>query len=215
MKLNINNKKALLASSLILTETITYCSFSKCLGKPFTKNELPTYKITSTEYSKDGVIEKEYYNDKVILKSAITLKTPYYKNIDGTFGRDIYDISVSSYSDEEIAYILNNVDNQEELLNQDYIKELVKKAKNPSNEFKFVRRENIDNIPSDNDYEISYTVYDEDLNDVKMYSSKLNDTILTLLYSLISGGEIIVCISYFKMLEEARKEDSKQKIKTL
>lgn len=212
--LKFNRKIAALVCGLALTEGITYYSFVKSWGKPFSKNEYLVHKTTSTEYSKDGIIRSEQYKDKLILKKAITLKTPYYKNIDGTIGRDVYNISASSYSDEEISFILNNVENQEILLDQEYIQSLIEKAKNPSNKFKFLRYEIINEIPKDNDYEISYTVYDEDLNDVKMYSSKVNDTLLTILYTLISSGEIFVGISYFNLLEDAQdnKQEKKKKL---
>lgn len=210
--LKINKSLALLTFGLVLSEGITLFSFIRCGNKPFTKNKFKVHKVITTEYNKDGITKSEKYASKQILRESIILKTPYYKNIDGKYERDLYSISTNNLSDEEVNYLLNNVSNQRELLNQDYIQDLIEKNKGGSELFKYVNHEEIDKIPADNNYEVAYAIYDEDLNDVKMISSKVNDVSVSFLYSLISTFELALGISYYRMIKDNKIKKKSLKI---
>lgn len=172
MKKETIKKMAVFAGSIVLSGTFFYHGFTKVLGfKPFNFNKYQEHKYIMDDYGKDGISNKYIYTDEVFLKDSVVIKTPYYRNDNGMINRRIYRVISYDFSEEELSHIKNNINNQDLLLEKDYIQELINSIGKKN--IKFLCSEQGYSIPDDNSYEISYATYSEDKNYVNYYTSKV------------------------------------------
>lgn len=199
---------ALVAGGITLANMISSAIFVKGLKlKPFAHNEIKENKVTVEEYTKDGTTNESYYSSKNE-KDYLIVKLPYTPDLDN-YSRFIYNIKTENYSEEEIDFIIKNIDNVELLLEQEYIQNLLAHLHFSDD----VTYEMVPIIPEDNNYEFRYVKFDIDENDYKIISSKEIDLSVNMYYLLITGvisiTEFIMYITFKKVIKE------KSDIKTL
>ena len=196
-KINLKQLAAF-AGSIVLSGTITYNAASSIFNvKPFHENKYSIYRINLIEHKKDGQSNEFIYSnsknfDSKLLMNSILIKTPYYIDEDGFARRDIYKYDINKLSLDEIAFIMDNIENQKLLFSKDYIRDIIGTTENNyesirnNKYFTLFNYEKAAAIPYDNDFEISYTEYMPNSKEVLYYSSKTNDTTVNINYSVFT-----------------------------
>ncbi len=210
INLKLTKKIAIMSSSFVLSQALIYAGFTAITGvKPFKKNEYETHLITMTEYSKDGKSNVEFYRPSLLLESSLLIKTPYYEIKPEKYERKIYRVPLDLCSNAEIQYIMNNVNNQKDLLEKDYVKELIDGI-NTDKDYILWQKEEVAKLPIYNDYEISYATFEEDPNKIEMEYFPLNDTLWTSTYLIetatIGTLAVAASASLIKKYEQKKKK---------
>lgn len=193
---------------------ISSFNFLRGIGfKPiaYSTDTYKTTKVIETNYTKDGTSKDEYYKRDVKDSEILSIKTPY-EIVDNSFKRQVFEFNTTNLSNLEKEFIKANIKNQSELLNQDFINTYIENTKklNTKN-VEYAPYTNEDFIYSDdNNYELSYTSYVNDNNDIKNqeigdYANFVNITnsAFTLLYLSLFGTPLIRSIK--KEVKQKRK----------
>jgi len=192
-------KMAIIGAGITLSSSIMYHIFVKSFGvKPFNENLYSKSKVTMEDNGKNGVTYKYIYTDEQLLNNSVIIRTPYYFNDNGNIVRKVYSVDVNMFSNEQLDYIMKNVTDQESLLNKDYINNIITivsdKNTNDDIGLNFICSESsmFNEIPLENNYEISFATYTRDDNDLwyyKSYNLDVSYSILYLIFTvLMSGG---------------------------
>ena len=220
--LKVNKKTLICTGSWLVLTPLVVVGVAKIGGdKIISKDDTyEVHRIDMTEYSKDGILENDkYLSERPEYDNCIILKRPYEENND-KIERKVIGIDASSYSQVEIDYILDNLDNQDLLLSQDYIQNIIDKYENDYNQtvtYSYYEYSSV--IPDDNNYEISYITIDgEDKNDIKNIKyTKLdriiNNALICSTSLLIALGSGILIYSYYDLFGSKEKDNNKVKTK--
>lgn len=140
----------LLGAGITLAHTISYNLCVNGLNvKPFEENEYDLYRTDVSYYSKDGVIKTSKYQNKE-QEDCLVIKKENPSYFDAP-----HVINSSYFSNDQIDFIIQNIDNVELLVSEDFIKDIVKE----------------DVIQRPEEYDFEYMDVNIDENDVKHYSS--------------------------------------------
>lgn len=190
-KLRIFKSIFLVGTGLTLAHTISYNLCANGLNvKPFEKNEYDLYRTDISYYSKDGVALTSKYQNKE-QEDYLVIKKESHSYFDMP-----YTINSNYFSEEQINFIIQNIDNMELLINEDYIKSVVKE----------------DVIENFDEYSFEYIHFDIDKSDVQHYASNKLDK-FALIYHLvlttvIFAGEVII----YKSMENAYKTQKTKRL---
>lgn len=186
--LKITKNVAIFISGLTLLNFGVYEFYTTKTGlKPFKENKYKMTKIYEQELTQNGLIERECYSGIDILdeeKEAIIFKAPYETN-KNEIERKNYLIPLDYFSNVEAEAIKKNIQNQEYVLNQDFIIDIIEEINTTPN-LNIFKIEQSDNIPELNDYEISYLTREQSNDEYIYVNSKDKDIINSVTYSLIA-----------------------------
>ena len=137
------------------------------------------------------------------------MKRPYEDNTNGKYEREVLIVPKKCFSNVEYQYTKENIDNQELLLEQDYISEIIDLS-NEATDMKIFTYDEVEELPQENPYEISCATFDVYLDDTITVNDRGKDFIVTSLYIsgllAILGGGVALNKIFVK-----EKEDSKVK----
>lgn len=193
----MKNKKKIYKSIFLLGTGVTLAhtiSYNLCVNglnmKPFEHNEYDLYRTDVSCYSKDDLTQTSKYqtkkqDDYLVIKK----ENPNY------FDKE-HIIDAGSFTDEQIDFIIQNIDNVELLVSEDYIKDIVKE----------------DVIQRPEAYDFEYMDVNIDENDVKHYSSNDFDRFAffyhLVLTTVIFSSEVIM----YKSIENCIKPPKSKRL---
>ena len=209
--LNIKHKAAVLtAGGIILGQGAFSAAFFANDRYPFVKNDYTAHLVQVQETTKDGDFTyQKYAVSSYDTGDAILLKRPYEENTNGKYEREVLIVPKKCFSNVEYQYTKENIDNQELLLEQDYISEIIDLS-NEATDMKIFTYDEVEELPQENPYEISCATFDVYLDDTITVNDRGKDFIVTSLYIsgllAILGGGVALNKIFVK-----EKEDSKVK----
>lgn len=198
------------ASGLTLLNFCLYKGYSVIAkAKPFKDNKYKATRVYSTELTEDGEINKRYYSCENINKEekeTIIFKTPYFKNADGEYERNNYLIPTSSYTEEQVNIIKENIDDQDMLLDQNFILESIINIDDAPN-LNIYKVERVSEIPDDNKYEVTYLTRREKENDVIYVPNRRQDVVNNFIFSFVLlGSDTIYTTAYISSKNKQKKK---------
>lgn len=177
----------------------------------FATDKYEKIKVMETKYSKDAIDINEYY-DNSKTNNILTIKSPY-DILDDSFCRQVYKFDDNYLSDSERNFIKSNIHNQNKLLDQDFIQKYISSTKKlKTSKVEYAEYTDEDFIYSDdNNYEIEYTSFTNDKNDVKM--QEIGDNCANFI-NMTNGVLSTIYLALFTPpIINSIKSDSKKKIK--
>lgn len=209
--LNIKNKAAILTAGWIILGQGAFTGFCAANNKyPFVKNDYVAHLVQVKETTKDGDFTYQKYDiSSYDAGDVILLKKPYEDNMNGKYEREVLIVPKKYFSNVEYQYTKENIDNQELLLEQDYISEIIDLAKEAT-DMKIFTYDEVEELPQENPYEISCATFDVYLDDTAIVNDSGKDFIFNLGY--ISGSLVILGTGLaLNRVFTQKKENSKVK----
>lgn len=200
----LNKKIAIVASSIALTQAVIYTGFVKIKNvKPFIKNEYEHHLVRLIEF--DNNLISEFYTDENIdIDEAVIVKTPYNIDTNKNVKCEVIAIPSSKFNTKELNYIKNNFKNQKIVLTDKDIQSKLMDLYNEENTL--LTYEQINSIPENNNYQINYSIIDEDFSNVKLLNDEAKDLENTIDYLICSSLGLCVTIPVtLKMTKKLKK----------
>lgn len=206
-RLKIYKGVALVTGGITFANVISYNIFANGFNlKPFTDNDVEFHKVTIEEYTTDGINKESYYSSKK-QSDYLVIKQPFIADSD-SYSRITYNVPTRNYSIEDVNFIINNINNVDILLEQEYIENILGRLNFIDYEANY---ETVSVLPDDNNYEFGYVKYNIDENDYKIFSSKEFDLLVTMYYLLLTGIISITEFILYLTIKKVVKEDKEIK----
>ncbi len=201
---------AIVAGGIVFSNVFSV-AFHKSVSGDLPFEDIYEHKVYSSEITKNGTINDEYYASQLDYNEAIIIKSPYNYNQDKKqYERKVGMISANDYSINEINFITENIENQNLLFEQEYIYKMTDSLRN-SKDFEISN-----SFSKDNNYEISYITFTENFEDTKkselMIVSDLIEYLIGNGLGIVTYSTIGICISFIKDSIESKKENKTKKL---
>jgi len=184
-KIKLNKNIAIMVSSVALIQGMIYAGFVKIKGaKPFVKNEYSHHLVELNEYENN--VTSEFYTDKDIdMDEAVIVKTPYNIDSNKNVKCEVIAINPDKFSNKELNYIKHNFNNQKIVLTDNDITSKLMNLYDENNTL--LTYDQINTIPNENNYQISYSFINEDYSKTKLMNNEAKDLENTIEYIICSS----------------------------